>query len=79
MQDCGGDVFILVISLLLLVLVAALMLGLLSVLQELIERYGQSEPMFSEQGPIFHDQDSNQRHARSQFAWQSRSHSQGPD
>ena len=65
--------YILIISLLLLVLFAAWTLGLLSVLKELIERYAQSEPMFSEQGPIFHDQDPDQQQARSQFAWR------GPD
>ena len=70
---------ILIISLLLLVLFAALTLGLVSVLQELVERYCQSEPMFGEQGPIFHDHDSEQQQSRSQFTWQSRSHSQGPD
>jgi hypothetical protein len=72
-------VYILVIGLLLLVFFAALALGLLTVLQELVEHYCQSEPMFSEQGPIFHDQDSEPQQARSQFAWHSRSHSQGPD
>ena len=70
--------YILIISLLVLVLFAALTLGLVSVLQELVERYCQSEPMFGEQGPIFHDQDSEQQ-SRPQFTWQSRSHSQGPD
>jgi hypothetical protein len=78
-KGCGGDVYILIIGLLLLVLFAALTLGLVSVLQELVERYCQSEPMFGEQGPIFHDQDSEQQPSRSQFTWQSRSHSQGPD
>jgi hypothetical protein len=72
-------VYILIIGLLLLVFFAALTLALLSVLKELIERFCQSEPMFSEQGPIFYDQDSDQLQSRSQFAWQSRSHSQGPD
>jgi hypothetical protein len=46
-------VYILIISLLVLVLFAALTLGLVGVLQELVERYCQSEPMFGEQGPIF--------------------------
>ena len=78
-KDCGGVVYILIISLLLLVFFAVSTLGLFSVLRELIDRYCQSEPMFSEQGPIFHDQDPDQQHARSQFAWQSRSHSRGPD
>jgi hypothetical protein len=78
-MDCGGDVYILITGLLFVILLAALTLGLLSVLKELIERYCQSEPMFSEQGPIFHDQDSDQQQPRSQFSWQSRSHSQGPD
>jgi hypothetical protein len=78
-MDCGGDVYILITGLLLLMLFAALTLGLLSVLKDLIERDCQSEPMFSEQGPIFHDQESDQQQPRSQFSWQSRSHSQGPD
>ena len=71
--------YILIIGLLFVVFFAALALGLLSVLQELVERYCQSEPMFGEQGPIFRDQDANQQQNRSQFSWQSRSHSQGPD
>ena len=49
-KDCGGVVYILIISLLLLVFFAALTLGLVSVLQELVERYCQGEPMFGEQG-----------------------------
>jgi hypothetical protein len=72
-------VYILIISLLLLVFFAAVTLGLVGVLRELIESYCQSAPMFGEQGPIFHDQDSEQQQSRSQFTWQSRSHSQGPD
>ena len=37
------------------------------------------EPTFREPGPIFHDHSAEQLGARSQFAWQSRSHSKAPD
>lgn len=70
---------ILIAILLLLGLGLVWMLGLLSVLRDMIERYCQGEPVFHEPGPIFHDQDSEHRQVRSQFAWQSRSHSRAPD
>ena len=53
--------YILIISLLLLVFFAAVALGLLSVLRELVERYCQCEPIFSEQGPISQEQEANQQ------------------
>ena len=65
--------------LLLLVFCLALGLGLLSVLQDLVERNPQDTPIFHDPGPIFHDQAANNRNTKSQFAWQSRSHSQAPD
>jgi hypothetical protein len=70
----------LVIVLLVLGFVLALILGLLSVFQDLAERPSHSEPVFHDPGPIFHDQVADYRgEARSQFAWQSRSHFRGPD
>jgi hypothetical protein len=67
-------------ALLLLGFVLALMLGLLNVFQDLAERHCHSEPVFHEPGPIFHDQVADYRgDARSQFAWQSRSHFRAPD
>ena len=65
--------------LLLLVFCLALGLGLLSVLQDLVERNPQDTPIFHDPGPIVHDQAANNRNAKSQFAWQSRSHSRAPD
>lgn len=71
---------ILVIALLVLGVVQALMLGLMRVFQDLAERPSHSAPVFHEPGPIFHDQVADYRgEARSQFAWQSRSHFRGPD
>jgi hypothetical protein len=71
---------LLIIALLLLGFVLALVLGLLSVFRGLAERSCYSEPVFHEPGPIFHDQVADYRgHARSQFAWQSRSHFRAPD
>ena len=64
---------------LLLALGLALVLGLLSVLRDLIERNPQESPVFHDLGPIFHDQVAEYREARSQFAWQSRSHFRAPD
>jgi hypothetical protein len=64
---------------LLLALGLALVLGLLSVLRDLVERNPQEIPAFHEPGPIFHDQVAEYREARSQFAWQSRSHFRAPD
>jgi hypothetical protein len=65
----------------LLLLCLCLMLGwgVLSVIQNLTEKGAHGEPTFREQGPIFHDQHTEQRNPRSQFAWQSRSHSRPPD
>jgi hypothetical protein len=70
---------ILVTVLLLLVFGLALVMGLLSVLQDLVERNPQDTPIFQDPGPIFHDQVADGRDVRSQFAWQSRSHSRAPD
>jgi len=70
---------ILVTVLLLLAFGVALVMGLLSVFQDLVERNSQDSPIFHDPGPIFHDQSADQRDTRSQFAWQSRSHSRGPD
>jgi hypothetical protein len=50
----------------------ALLLGMLSVLRDLVEHNPRETP-------IFHDQVAEYREARSQFAWQSRSHSRAPD
>jgi hypothetical protein len=70
---------ILVTVLLLLVFCLALGLGLLRVLQNLVERNPQDTPIIYDSGPIFHHQVADYRDARSQFAWQSRSHSRAPD
>ena len=70
---------ILVTVLLLLVFGLALVMGLLSVLQDLVERNPQDTPIFQDPGPIFHNQVADSRDVRSQFAWQSRSHSRAPD
>jgi len=70
---------ILVTIVLLLVFCLALIVGLLSVLQDLVERNPQDTPIIHDPGPIFHDQVADYRDARSQFAWQSRSHSRAPD
>ena len=70
---------ILIIIVLLLVFCLALGWGLLSVLQDLVERNPQDTPIIHDPGPIFHDQVADYRDARSQFAWQSRSHSRAPD
>jgi hypothetical protein len=70
---------ILIPVLLLVGLGLALMWSLLTMLQDLVERYCQGEPVFHEPGPIFHDQVAESRQTRSQFAWQSRSHFQAPD
>jgi hypothetical protein len=70
---------ILITIVLLLVFCLALGWGLLSVLQDLVERNPQDTPIIHDPGPIFHDQVADYRNARSQFAWQSRSHSRAPD
>jgi hypothetical protein len=70
---------ILIVALLLLGFILVLMLGLSSVFQDLTERNCHGEPAFHEPGPIFHDQVTDHRDTRSQFAWQSRSHFRGPD
>jgi hypothetical protein len=70
---------ILITIVLLLVFCLALGWGLLSVLHDLVERNPQDTPIIHDPGPIFHDQVADYRDARSQFAWQSRSHSRAPD
>ena len=75
---------ILVAVCLLLALGLALLLGLLSVLRELVERNPQETPVVHDSGPrfpapMFHDEVAEYREAKSQFAWQSRSHSRAPD
>ncbi len=66
---------------LLLLLCLCLMLAwaVLSVIQNLTEKGVYDVPTFREQGPIFHDHHTEQHNPRSQFAWQSRSHSRRPD
>ena len=71
---------LLIIALLLLGFVLVLLWGLLSVFQDYAERNCHGEPVFHEPGPIFHHQVADYRgDARSQFAWQSRSHFRAPD
>ena len=74
----------LIVVCLLLSFCLALLLGMLSVLRDLVEHNPRETPVFHDSGPtfpgpIFHDQFAEYREARSQFAWQSRSHSQAPD
>jgi hypothetical protein len=57
----------------------ALILGLMSVLRDLVERYCQSEPVFHGPGPLFHDQEAEYRQVKSQSAWQSRSRFRAQD
>jgi hypothetical protein len=66
---------------LLLLLCLLLMLGwaAVSVIQDLTGSPPYDEPAFREPGPIFHDHNLEQPSPRSQFAWQSRSHSRAPD
>jgi len=47
-------------ALLLLAFILAAVFGLVSVLNELVERSGQTEPVFHEQGLLFSDQGSEQ-------------------
>ena len=69
--------------LLLICLCLVLAWGLISLVQHLSDKSAHDEPTFREPGPIFHDhsaeQLAEQLGARSQFAWQSRSHSKAPD
>ena len=53
--------------------------GVISVVQNLTGKTAYDEPAFREPGPIFHDHRAEPLGARSQFAWQSRSHSKAPD
>jgi hypothetical protein len=64
---------------LLLMFCLALLLGMLSVLRDLVESNPQESPVFHDPGPIFHEQVAEYREAKSQFAWQSRSHFRAPD
>jgi hypothetical protein len=57
----------------------ALAWAVLSVAQNLTDEGPYGEPTFRDPGPIFHDQHVGQHHPKSQFAWQSRSHSRAPD
>jgi hypothetical protein len=65
--------------LLLLAFALLLILGIFSVLRELIERNVYAGPVLQDPGPTFHSQSPDQRELRSQFAWQSRSHFRAPD
>jgi hypothetical protein len=65
--------------LLLLCFCLVLAWAMISVLQSLTHKTAYDEPAFREPGPIFHDHNAGQLGARSQFAWQSRSHSKAPD
>jgi hypothetical protein len=69
---------VIIIVLLPLTFLLAPIFGLLNVLEDLVDRHCQGEPVFHEPGAIFHDQGSELR-SRSQFAWQSRSHFREPD
>jgi hypothetical protein len=62
-----------------LLLTFCLALGLSSVLRHLVGHSTQEAPVFHDLGPNFPDPVAEYREPRSQFAWQSRSHSRGPD
>jgi hypothetical protein len=65
--------------LVLLCLCLALAWAVISIVQNLTQKSVHDEPAFRDPGPIFHDYGSEQQGSRSQFAWQSRSHSKAPD
>jgi hypothetical protein len=71
-------------ALLLLGLCLALVMGLVSALEKLRPQSGEDALSVRERGPAFRDHSAgehsaDQQGSRSQFAWQSRSHSQPPD
>ncbi len=68
-----------IVLLLLLWLCLLVAWGLINVVHHLTEKTVHDEPAFREPGPIFHDHGVVQQGARSQFAWQSRSHWKAPD
>ena len=68
-----------IVLLLSLCLCLALAWALISLAQNLTDKSAHDEPAFREPGPIFHDHSAEQLGPRSQFAWQSRSHSKAPD
>jgi outer membrane biogenesis lipoprotein LolB len=73
-----------IIALLLLGLCLALVIGLLSALQKLKSNTLEQQADSLQRGPAFRDHNAgeysgDQQGARSQFAWQSRSHSRAPD
>jgi hypothetical protein len=70
---------ILVTVFLLLGLSLLLVLALVSVLRDLLERNPQAGPVFDDPGPMVQDRGDEHGQARSQFAWQSRSHFRAPD
>jgi hypothetical protein len=74
----------LVIALLLLGVCLALIMGLMSALQKVKSNSLQEQANSLRRGPEFRDHSAgeysgDQQGSRSQFAWQSRSHSQPPD
>jgi hypothetical protein len=62
------------VALSLLAFAVVLLWGVGSVVRDLVMHDVVSEPIFRDQGPLFHDQGVEHQGARSQFAWQSRSH-----
>jgi hypothetical protein len=80
-----------VVAALLLVSAGVLLLGVLGIIRELPDLDGQGEPSFqdtqamcngligNEGSPICNDGSVDNQQARSQFAWQSRSHFRAPD
>ena len=71
------SIVVIIVSLLGLSLV--LLLGLVSLIRNLIAQDGHGEPVFQECPPMSNDDAAEHRQARSQFAWQSRSHFRAPD
>lgn len=74
-----------VVSLVGLLLLGVLLLsGVLGMIRDLPELDGQGEPLFEETAPVCDAPNCNEvtsdtHQARSQFAWQSQSHSRAPD
>jgi hypothetical protein len=73
-----------VVAVLLLVSVGVLLLGVFSIIRDLPDLDSQGEPSFQETAavcnrPIGNEGSVDNQHARSQFAWQSRSHFRAPD
>jgi hypothetical protein len=63
-----------ILFILLLLGLAVVIWGACSVVREVMMHDGVGAPIFRDMGALFHDQGVEHQAARSQFAWQSRSH-----